>query len=73
MVLIKFLIRAAERLDRGAAWQDNGGAAPSVLLDSENLCAPEIIGKVLNLYEEVSSIMHFSAVEGFLSKYMCIL
>lgn len=65
MVLIKFLIRGAERVDREAARQGNGGAAPSVLLDPENLCAPEIIGKVLNLYKEVSSIMRFFTVEGF--------
>lgn len=59
MVLIKFLIRGVERVDRGAARQGDGGAAPNVLLDPENLCAPEIIGKVLNSYKEVSSIMLF--------------
>lgn len=73
MVLIKFLIRGAERVDGAAARQGNGGAAPSVLLDPENLCAPEIIGKVLNSCEGVSSIMRFSAVQAFLSKRTCVL
>lgn len=66
MVLIKFLIRGAARVDGGAArqgtmWGRGGGSRSEYfVVDPGNLCTPEIIGKVPNSYSGVLSVTRAS-------------